>query len=812
MLSWLSDFIDSVAPSATVRRQHPLHRFSLATVGVVFVLFSTVIIAYDMIFPAQQSTSSLRVGSFIEQDIRAPFNITYPSEVLTEQNRQTAAERLAPIYAPPDPATTRQQVTLLQQILDFIDNIRRDPFGTPEQKMLDLQAITALRLEMEVITGILALDETTWRAVGGEAINILERVMREPIREGEVSAVAEQLPLQVATRFDQRTINVIVALVKDVLRPNRFVNVEASNNARQEVMNAVQPESRNFAQGQIVVARDTRLDAVGYEALERLGLLAVTDRRAQNILRAFLTSVFSVVLIGLYLTRFSDPAYMRTRFLAVLTIIFLLYLLSARLFAGSDPPYYIYPASGLALLLVAITKPEIAVIGTLIQGLMIGSIANNSLEITTLVIGGGMMGALLLRRTERLNSYFVMGVVVAITNISIAALFNLEQINNGAASTLTILFLYAVINGVLSAMVALVGLYVLTFTLNLPTSLKLVELSQPSQPLLQRFLQEAPGTYQHSLQVANLCEQAANAVGANAQLIRVAALYHDIGKMLNPAFFVENQVDALNPHDALNDPYRSASIIIGHVTEGERLAKQYRLPVRVRDFILEHHGTTKVGYFYTWAVTQAGDTESVDADQFTYPGPKPQSRETAIIMLADSCESTVRARKPANKQEISDIVDVIFEQRMRDGQLAEANLTLRDLDMTRDIFIEMLQAVFHPRINYPSATTAGRVQIEKELPRDSVLLTSTTATSSKTKTMELPFVVDDSVERRSEIEMSDPPPVYATRKQPSEIRPLVTLDDDDAPLQEVPPLRRTQRLNHVEDDNLPDKNNDKLAH
>ncbi|MFN8564625.1 MAG: HDIG domain-containing protein [Anaerolineae bacterium] len=267
----------------------------------------------------------------------------------------------------------------------------------------------------------------------------------------------------------------------------------------------------------------------------------------------------------------------------------------------------------------------------------------------------------------------------------------------------------------------------------------------------------------------------------------MAALYHDIGKMLNPAFFVENQADNVNPHEVLNDPYRSADIIISHVTDGEKLARQYRLPVRIRDFIMEHHGTTLVGYFYTKAVEQADDEEAVDIEQFTYPGPKPQTRETAIMMLADSCESTVRARKPTNKAEIVDIVDSIIENRMRDGQLDESDLTLKDINVTRGIFIEMLQAVFHPRINYPALPTPRRQTME--------LVPEVAA----------PVREDiEALEGINRIESGEHPAVAEPEPQRIQRTPTVELPavklDDDAPMPEVPPLRRTQKMSAVEPD------------
>lgn len=765
MFNWLPRFIDSLAPSTSAQEVSPLHQVGLALVAVAFVVLSTLIVSFDSLVQPDPGLSTLRVGSLAPQDIRAPQAVTYESDVLTERRRQDAASAVSTVYDAPDPGVARQQIALLQQILDYIENIRRDPYGSQSQKISDINAVTALRLNETIVENMLQLDDETWRAATAEAVNVLERVMREAIREPDLSVVLDQLPSQVALRFDPRTAAVIVALIRDLLRANRFPNPAATEAAREAAAAAVSPESRSFESGQIIVAEGTPIDAVAYEALLELGLLETDDRRVQSVVQAALASLLVMIIVGLYLARNASRIYARARFIALLAAMFLIALLGARVFSG-DPAHYIYPTAALALLLVIVTEPEIAILCAVGLGLLVGLIANVSMEITALVSVGGVIGALILRRTERLNGYFIAGLVISLVNMIVVTLFNLDLLAGGDVSALGSLLIFAAINGVIAAMAALLGMYAISYLFNLPTSLRLVDLSQPNQPLLQRLLREAPGTYQHSLQVANLSEQAANAVGANAELVRVAALYHDVGKMLNPAFFVENQADNVNPHDVLNDPYRSADIILSHVADGEQLARQYRLPVRLRDFILEHHGTTRVGYFYTRAVEQAGDEESVDVEQFTYPGPKPQSRETAIMMLADSCESTVRARKPTNKTQIAEIVDGIIDARMRDGQLDEANLTLRDVKLTRDIFVEMLQAVFHPRINYPSMPQQKR-------------------------TGELP------PEPKVPVEVMDAPADPRSKTSSQEIPALRVEEDDDEPMSEVPPLRRTQRLNPV---------------
>src|SRR5690606_22308032 len=242
----------------------------------------------------------------------------------------------------------------------------------------------------------------------------------------------------------------------------------------------------------------------------------------------------------------------------------------ARIFSGNDQ-IYIYPTAALALMFVALEGPQIAIIGVIALAVLVGLMANKSLEIGVLVLLGGLFASLTLRREERLNNFFISGLVVACSNIIVVSVFNLEMLDVGEGDNLGLLLLYSAVNGGFAAAVALAGMYAVTLLFNLPTSIKLMELSQPNQPLLQRLLREAPGTYQHSLQVGNLSEQAANAIGENSELVRVAALYDDFGKLLNPAFFIENQADNVNPHDVLRDPYRSADIIISHVTDGERL-------------------------------------------------------------------------------------------------------------------------------------------------------------------------------------------------------------------------------------------------
>jgi putative nucleotidyltransferase with HDIG domain len=787
MVEWIADLLLRFLRIPPAQTRRSLHLVGVVIAASAFVMAATVLVAYDSIFLGANNVAALKVGDTAPQDIRSPIIVQpYVSPVLTAQRQQEVRDGVPETYFPPDAGVARQQTDLAHQILDYIDNIRQDSFGTPEQKADDLRKITDLRLSDDVIDKILAMDNSTWTDVAGQVTSVLERVMRGEIRESNLPSIIAQLPTQVSVRFTEEQADIIVAIVKDLIRPNTLLNQEATDAARNLAADGIQVR-RSFERGQIIARVGERIDDAAYEAFGQAGLLQPADQRLEQIARALLASIIVMVVTGLYIARFKPSLFRSSRFMTLLASLFLIVLLGARI-TGTYGQIYLYPTAALALLYVALVGPEIAVIGMIGLASLIALMQNNSLEMAMLVGMGGLMASLTLHRPERLNGYFMPGLLVALTNTAVIAIFYQGGVTTISDIGLSELILYSLLNGILAAAVALGGMYLVTLLFNLPTGLKLVELSQPSQPLLQRLLREAPGTYQHSLQVANLAEQAGNAIGANADLVRVAALYHDIGKVMNPAFFTENQVEGVNPHDVLNDPARSANIIISHVTDGDKMARQYHLPSRIRDFILEHHGT-QVLHFYQQALERAGDDEVVDIEQFTYPGPRPQTKETAILMLADSSEAAVRSRKPTKKQDIADTVQQIFETKMRTGQLDESGLTLNDIKIIRKIFVDMLQAVFHPRISYPASsggTPKETATVEVSRPARKP--------DSTPGTMEVAHVTPNEEHPSDGVPVVTVPALETSRPQTetNEVPPVKTVPDEgDAPLPEVPPLPRT---------------------
>ncbi|MDQ3809656.1 MAG: HDIG domain-containing protein, partial [Chloroflexota bacterium] len=266
------------------------------------------------------------------------------------------------------------------------------------------------------------------------------------------------------------------------------------------------------------------------------------------------------------------------------------------------------------------------------------------------------------------------------------------------------------VNGILSSLLAVGSFAVLGRLFGILTTMQLLELANPTQPVLRRLLMEAPGTYHHSIMVGNLAERAAEVIGADSLLVRVAAYYHDIGKLERPWAFIENQADSLaNVHDTL-DPSASAQMIAAHVTDGVKLAEKYGLPARIREMIPQHHGTRTISFFYQQASERS--SEMVDAALFTYPGPRPQTREAAILMLADSTEAAARAARDHSREGIERLVERIIRQRLEEGQFDECNLTLRDVTRIKQSFVTLLFGIYHPRIPYPPSSTEPRPALE----------------------------------------------------------------------------------------------------
>lgn len=675
--------------------------------GVLLFLLLTSLLL--IVFPAlilplflDQSSLQLKVGEVAPREFVAPRTLTFVSEILTERQRENAARAVSDIYTPPDTSIARRQLERLRAALAYITSVRSDTFASPEQKLSDLSAMEDIHLNQEIAKRILSLSDSRWQAIQQESIIVLEQVMRATIRQDQLEEVRRSVPTLVSLSFPEEQAAIVSELVKGFVAPNSVFSPELTEAARQQARGAVQPVERSFVQGETIVPRGKVLTETDIEALEQFGLIKPFIRW-QDLASPALLTVFLAAYLLIYLVR--TPALVtNSRGLIGIFVLFASFLVISRLFAGNESlVLYFFPIAAFSMAISSLFGIKTAMVFAMPLCVLFAYNTANALELLTINLLASYFSIFALGAARRITAFFWAAAVIILIEIGIAFVFRLPQPNFTLLSALSISGA-ALVNGIASSTLAVLLQYSLAQFLGLTTALQLMEISRPDHPLLQFILRNAPGTYQHSLQVANLAEQAAERIGADPLLTRVGALYHDAGKALNPYYYIENQLPGNpNPHDEL-DPVTSAKIIIQHVHDGVRLAQKYRLPRRVQDFILEHHGTMIARYQYARAIEASGDDGNlVDENLFRYPGPRPRSRETAILMLADGAEARVRAERPKDDQELHKLIKSVIEQRLSSGQLDETDLTLRELDQISDLFTTTLRGLFHPRLEYPTA-------------------------------------------------------------------------------------------------------------
>jgi putative nucleotidyltransferase with HDIG domain len=655
-----------------------------------------------MVYPLLPTTGRviLDEGDVAPETIRAPRRLTYESTILRAEAQDQAAAEVMSVYTLPDPTLARQQLDRARRVLDYLAAVRADALASPAQQRGWIVAVPELGdLDSETLNALLALSDESWDRVQSETQAVIDQEMRQQIREGYLEDVLGEIPAQVSLGLSAEEADAAVILVQQFLIANSFLDPEATEKAQAVAREAVPPVLRTFESGQVIVREGERVGELQIEALDQLGL-----RRPQvewtDVTGASMMALLATALLCLYLARFQPEVLWDGHQLLLLVLLTSLSVLATGLMVPEGMVLrYLAPASALAMLASVCLGPQAGVAAAVFLGTIAGVVADNSLEMTAYVTLGGLVAVLTLRRVERISALFRSGAFVALVLVVIVLIFRLPQAIS-QPNDLLIMALSGVANGGISASLALGGLFLIGPLFDITTTMRLIELSRPDHPLLQRMLREAPATYHHSLMVANLAEQAAESIGVDALLTRVGAYYHDVGKIVRPYFFTENQVEGVNPHERL-DPHASTDIVVGHVTDGIELARRYRLPRRVRAFIPEHHGTSLVSFFHHRAVQLAGDAALVDEIDFRHKGSKPQSKETALVMMADGCEAAVRSARPTSAEQVAEIVNRIIDLRVKDGQLSESGLTLRDLEIIRETFVSSLKGVFHPRIKYP---------------------------------------------------------------------------------------------------------------
>ena len=664
--------------------------------SLLFVVVVSLILVFQLL-PTEQVT--LEEGDVSPVDIRVPRKTAYVSEIKTEEARTEKERGVKDAYDPPDARIARQQVARARQVLNYIDSVRHDAYASSEVKADWIAAIPDLDFPPAVIGQTLLLSEGDWSEVSNEVVYVIDQVMREEIGEGQLAGAKRALPTKVSLDLSEEEAEIVSELAKNFIKANSFYNKEKTEENRRLARESVEPVTRVLEEGEVVLRAGDIVDSLDLEALDALGLRQA-ETEWPDIVSAVLFVVAVTIVLDLYLLRLRSDFWASRRHTFLVFLLVVLFILAAKLMVpGHTLLPYLFPSAALSMLLMVLLGPQMAIVVTIVLSLMVGFMAGGSLELTTYALVGSLIAALSLWRADSLNAFLRAGIYAILANVAVILAFRLPDQKFDLLGIVQ-LVLASVSNGGLSAILTLGGFFLLGSVFDITTPLRLMELARPTHPLLRRLLLKAPGTYHHSLLVSNMAEQAAEQIGADALLARVGAYYHDIGKTVRPYFFVENQADGINVHDRL-DPKTSAQIIVSHTKDGLDLAKKYRLPRKIQEFIAQHHGAGRVSYFYEQARQQEGDAGTVDEDDFRYHGPRPASQEVAIVMLADGCESAVRSARPTSAEEIDELVRKVINDRLLRGELDDSDLTLRDLDKIREAFTSILQGVFHPRIKYP---------------------------------------------------------------------------------------------------------------
>ncbi|HPU45402.1 MAG TPA: HDIG domain-containing protein [Thermoclostridium sp.] len=676
----------------------------LIALVVTFLALATMV-AYQ----AAPKKYKLSVGDISEYDINAPRDIENKLKTL-ENAELKADEELEPVIVPIEGANdsiianTYAYFDGLGSLFDQVKNSEQgkdDPAALiKEYDKRNYYGVLA-RIPQDKLLALIADDSEITHLKSVIINSVLPGIKRKQLMEDDLEYEKETALAQLKQVFEDESIILIAEdLLGKVIVPNSRIDEEATEEQRNAFIDSYVKENPVIIyKDERIISKDDKVTKDKFEVLKELNYIDSEGRPDYLLYAAVFLLVFAMFFLTiLYLRNFHKKLYFDKNAVMLVGVSILITSLFAMLFKEFIPDYapLIIPTL-IAPVLTAIflgIQPAISVnlLLTFSYALMLGG---NIQFIFMSLISGAIAPYLTVNATQR-RKISLAGLMLGGINLVVVVLMGILEkksveslLNEGGL---------AFVNGIFSIILAIGILPFLESAFNIITPMKLLELADPNHPLLKRLLLEAPGTYHHSLMVGNLAEVATREIGGNSLLSRVGAYYHDIGKLKRPHYFKENQM-AENPHDNLA-PSMSSRIITSHTRDGEELAIKYKLPRVIRDMIVQHHGTTIMVYFYHMA-TQNGNTEELNEDDFKYQGPLPDTREAAVVMLADSVEAAVRSIPDKTREKIEGLVRKIIKDKLDDGQLDRCDLTLKELTIIAQSFIQVLSGIFHERPEYP---------------------------------------------------------------------------------------------------------------
>jgi cyclic-di-AMP phosphodiesterase PgpH len=689
-------FIPRTLAQADPRAGHGLARALIVIVLVAAALF---LVLSANITVGQEN---LEVGAIAPRDIRAQRDTTFESESRTEEARAQAADEVVPvtetIKSPTD--NLEDQLLMYDTTTRRVDRVLdlRDSGSLEGDEVLERLSNDAPDIPFAWRQAIADFDTIRWEQVAAAGRTGLETILADPIREDDMFETRNRVRDLITTDLDGTERELAGALAASFIAATEITDEEATAEQIAQARAEVPPVEVTVLAGQRVVNEGDPITVEQFEMLDALGLTRPRVEVGTVLGQLIVALLIASLLVG-YLWRFEPEIWYRNRSVLLFFLALVVSAVAMRIAADRALLAFVVPTTATVLLLGILLPGAAGAVMAVALAVLAGVMNREALELTVYVLVGGLASLLAITRAERINAFVRVFFVVAAANVAVVVAFGAQEQRDLAAEAQ--LVGAAIFNAAVSVALAAGTYAVLGNVFGIMTVFQMLELANPSNRLLRRLLLETPGTYHHSVMVGNLAERAAETIGADPLLARVAAYYHDIGKMKNPLAFIENQAGAHNIHDDLNAE-TSARIISGHIRDGIELAYEHGLPIQVIGFIPQHHGTSVMSYFHGKALREAGGRDDlVDERIYRYPGPKPQSREAAIVMLADGVEASVRSLDEKDEESIRAMVERIVAARVEDAQLDDADLTLRDIAQIKDAFVGQLLGMYHSRIKYP---------------------------------------------------------------------------------------------------------------
>ena len=568
------------------------------------------------------------------------------------------------------------------------------------------ERLETFELDMECLKALAGCNEEALALLHADTAEALSGIMNGKLSEDKLEeSVSTVKQILIDKGYSEGLSELGLRAARACAKPNYYYDEEATEAARQAERDKIATVSR--VKGEVIVSDGELVTEAQYAMLDALGMVKESTMDVWLYAGIGLLLLALITAVGVYLYLFEKKTFMYPKKLLMIALICVLTMLAC--VAAKSVNIYIMPVTLGLLLISLLINRRVAVYINIPLSILASLLASASgsffnMSTFTVVISSLVSGVAALAVTKKKQSRIAVMLSGAVMGAaSIISTFAVGLISSSSVADSLFCALYSGIGGIISALLCLALTPVFEVLFNAVTTTRLIELSNPNQPLLRRLLLEAPGTYHHSIIVANLAEAAAMEVGANGLLARVGAYYHDIGKLMRPGYFTENQLGD-NPHDR-TDPRVSTAIITAHPREGVQLLTQNRAPEEIKNIVLTHHGDTPVVYFYNKSVTENGEA---DVNDFRYPGPKPSTKEEAIVMLADTVEAASRAMASQSKEKLGQLIDKLVKGKIEDGQLDECDISFNDITLIKQAFLTVLGGAFHERIEYP------KVEITKE--------------------------------------------------------------------------------------------------